>query len=454
MKNVPASVLVVSHLTLLTLLTLLTAAFSACGGSATPAPTAAGAVTFWQDVAPIYNEKCVRCHQEGGIGPFPLNAYTSAKAMAALELTRVTANTMPPYHMVHDGTCGSFHDETTLSDAQKATIKGWVDGGLVEGTPASLTLPPQPALEGAIDVKTPTFAPVAQGTALAANDEYRCFLLDPPNTTDAFLTGYDVTPGQPTIVHHVLTFVVDPLKATKSGQTNAAVMQALDDQSPDRLGWPCFGAAGEGIEVSGVPVTWAPGQGVVSYPDGMGVSVRATDKLIVQVHYNLVDPTSTGRSDSTTVHLKFADHVNRQLGFLLPDPFLNSLGKATPDTLPAGQTDASYTWTMTGQEMGIAGAPSVDLVAVMPHMHGRGLRQTMKLGPAGSLACASHLESWDFHWQEYYFYKTPPVITPNTQIEVTCEYDTSKDTTPVLPGWGTKNEMCLTVLMVAFPASP
>jgi hypothetical protein len=42
---------------------------AACGGGG-GTQTATGAVTFWQDVAPIYNSKCVRCHQEGGIVPW------------------------------------------------------------------------------------------------------------------------------------------------------------------------------------------------------------------------------------------------------------------------------------------------------------------------------------------------------------------------------------------------
>jgi hypothetical protein len=147
-----------------------------------------------------------------------------------------------------------------------------------------------------------------------------------------------------------------------------------------------------------------------------------------------------------------ADSVNRQIGFMLPDPFLASLGKPTPDMLPAGQADAKYTWTLTGQQLGLDADSSVDLLAVMPHMHGRGLRQFVRIGPAGNLACAAHLENWSFHWQEFYFYKTPMAITADTQVQVTCEYDTSADTMPVLPGWGTRNEMCLAVLMVAFPA--
>ncbi len=90
----------------------------------------------------------------------------------------------------------------------------------------------------------------------------------------------------------------------------------------------------------------------------------------------------------------------------------------------------------------------------MPHMHGRGIRQTMRIGPAGDLACASHLENWDFHWQEFYFYKTPAQDHPDDRrCRSPASTTPAPDTAPVLPGWGTRNEMCLTVLMVALPPS-
>ena len=431
-----------------------TLGLGACGGNGSGGgQTATGAVTYWQDVAPIYNSKCVRCHQDGGIAPFRLDDYADAKANADLEKQYTAAGMMPPYFMVHDGSCQAFQDDATLSAGEKATIATWVDGGTVEGTPATLTLTPQPTLPNAVDVTTPLFAPMAQGGALAEFDEYRCFLFDAPIAADSFLTGYAVTPGEPSIVHHVLAFIVDPQATGQGGETNAAIIQALHDASPDRLGWPCFGGAGDGVKVAGVPVTWAPGQGVVEYPSGMGVPLKTTDKLVIQIHYNLADPASAGKTDSTAVHLQFASSVNRQIAFSLPDGFLDTLGNATPDSLAPGQADVSYTWTRTGHDIGLDGIPSVDLVGVMPHMHGRGIRQQMQIGPPGNLACASHLEGWDFHWQEFYFYKTPPTLTPDSQIQVTCEYNTSADTAPVLPGWGTRNEMCLTVLMVALPPS-
>ena len=228
-------------------------------------------MTFWSDVAPIYNNKCVRCHQQGGIAPFRLDNYADAKAYSTLEKARVNQGTMPPYFMVHDGTCQNFQDDITLSDQQKATINAWVDGGTPEGTPTSpLTLPPQPSLPNASDVATPSFMPVPQGGALAEFDEYRCFVMDWPHTGDGFLTGYEVSPGDAAIVHHVIGFVVDPAAMGDGGRTNAAIMQDLQAQSPDRIGWPCFGGAGDGVNPTGLPIAWAPGQGVVTFPDGHG----------------------------------------------------------------------------------------------------------------------------------------------------------------------------------------
>ncbi|MES1172532.1 MAG: hypothetical protein ABUL77_04795 [Bacteroidota bacterium] len=429
---------------------LLVLGLNACGDK--DASTSTGAVTFWKDVAPIYNQKCVRCHQQGGIGPFALDNYADAKTHAATELARVTAGTMPPYFMVHDGSCGSFHDDDALTEKEKNTIAAWVNGAKAEGPPTTLSLPVRPTLANAVDVTTPSFSPVAQGGQLAMFDEYRCFLIDPPTSANGFLTGYDVTPGDATVVHHVIGFIVDPAQEAdgQGGMTNATVMAALDGQSPDRLGWPCFGGAGEGVNATAVPVTWAPGQGVVNYPEGMGVPIRGTDKFVIQMHYNLADLGSAGRTDATTLHLRVAPTVERELAFVIADPFLDSLGNPTPDTLPPQRVMTSYVWTLTGRDIGVS-AGQVDLVGVMPHMHGRGVSQELRLGPAGGLACAARLENWNFHWQEFYFYKTAPKISPTTQIELTCDYNTINDTQPVLPGWGTRNEMCLAVMMIALP---
>jgi hypothetical protein len=124
--------------------------------------------------------------------------------------------------------------------------------------------------------------------------------------------------------------------------------------------------------------------------------------------------------------------------------------KKEPDVLLPRMASVSYTWKKSMAEMGLAMGPSLEVVGVGPHMHERGRASTLRFLKGGSDECMARVEAWNFHWQKLYQYRGPrPMLTPDTELQLTCEYDTSQDQTPVLPGWGTRNEMCLDTLLVA-----
>jgi len=50
-----------------------------------------------------------------------------------------------------------------------------------------------------------------------------------------------------------------------------------------------------------------------------------------------------------------------------------------------------------------------------------------------------------------YFYQAPHDLNASSKIGVSCDYDTSTRTDPVLPGWGTRNEMCLATMYFTAP---
>jgi hypothetical protein len=136
--------------------------------------------------------------------------------------------------------------------------------------------------------------------------------------------------------------------------------------------------------------------------------------------------------------------------FLLQDPFLDTLANPQPDRLAPGMKAATYTWKKTGAALGVPALAGVSLLAVMPHMNLRGTRQQLTLGADGR--CAAEVKQWSFGWQKFYFYKgTPPALAADTPIQMTCSYDTSGDTMPVLPGWGSNSEMCAGIFMFALP---
>ena len=80
-------------------------------------------------------------------------------------------------------------------------------------------------------------------------DDYRCFLLDPKLADPAFVTGIDVVPGRPDVVHHVILFRVGPDEIAEAKAQDADV---------EGQGWTCFGGAGLSSETADNPLESAP----------------------------------------------------------------------------------------------------------------------------------------------------------------------------------------------------
>jgi hypothetical protein len=403
-------------------------------------------------MAPLFAERCVACHQDGGIAPFRLDDYAEAKSHASQIRAATASRTMPPWSATSDGSCQTFSGSLALSDEQIARIGQWVEGGAREGEKQTIAVPERPALGEGLVYETPSFVPEPAGGELAAHDEYRCFMFDSGVTEDTFVTAYEVTPGAPEIVHHsILMFVAPDAPASDGVGTNLERMQALDAESPDRPGWPCFSAAGEGVEPYSNPVVWAPGQGVVEYPAHSGVPLHPQDKVVVQIHYNLADV--HGLEDHTRLELRTApeSEIENVALFPLVDPFLDSIFGSKAEQLAPGQASVKYTWERSIQQIGLSGVPDLTLRGVMPHMHELGHKYQMKLVDGSQETCAVDVPSWDFHWQRMYFYAEPLPLTQHDAVQVTCDYDTSSKSEPVLPGWGTENEMCLATLFVTVP---
>jgi hypothetical protein len=414
---------------------------------------AGAAPTFYQDVGPIFSAKCMGCHQEGGVAPFALNDYAAARARGQQIADYTENRVMPPYSMQTGGACGSFDESRALTLDEIALIGRWGRGERAEGTVTELAVPALPTLEGGTDFSTPEFVPQIDGSELAQFDEYRCFLVDPARDALSFITGYDVLPGNVSIVHHVLGFLVDPTAVTGDGRTNAAVMQALHDADPNpaRDGWTCFGAAGDGVDVEAAPIVWAPGQGVVNYASGVGIPFAPGRQLVLQVHYNLADSSKIGQPDQTRVRMRFEPTVERPAFFLLEDPFLSSIYGGAPAQLAPGQASVKYTWEESGEQMGLPPGAQTQILGIFPHMHQRGRKYTFEVDNGNGFECEGQIDRWDFNWQRHYDYATPLTLDADTRVRVTCDFDTSDAAEPVLPGWSTHNEMCLATLMVAAP---
>ncbi|MSP91515.1 MAG: hypothetical protein EXR79_06900 [Myxococcales bacterium] len=461
------------HLALAGAVTLLVSACNTGPTSATDAgPTgdaASGTPTFSEHIAPLVTKHCRGCHTKGGIAPFAFDDYATTKTWGKPSRKAIEARTMPPWGVDASGACGTWQDARWLTDAEIKTFGAWVDGGMPVGN-AKQTMPvlPKPTTLGAnaIDVPMPiAYTPKPKGTKDAPTDDYRCFRIDPKLTAAKYVTGFEVVPGDPRVVHHVLLFSVAPKAwpATAGGKfpSNDAVMKHLDDLEPDRPGWECFGAAGDDVLVSGLPATWAPGTSAVHYPAGTGVKLEPGEELVMQVHYSMADVDAATVKDLTRVRLELADKVERQVYVVLHDPFIFKLFTGLPqDSLPPGKAKVEYPWQATVKDFNFwipaAAGTTFDLVGVLPHLHkrGRALNLSLQQGEGKPKVCAADVPRWDFDWQQIYFYDKATRIDAETRFHVNCVYDTTDATAPVMAGYGTDNEMCLFALFLAKPASP
>ena len=128
----------------------------------------------------------------------------------------------------------------TLSAQQRATILAWATaGGKIDGParkPAAPKAPEVRAGETLLDLRMPgAYKPSAPK---GVTDDYRCFLLDPNQSADAFVTSARIEPGQPKVVHHVILFRVAAAQVAAAKRLDAATRGPAGRASAERASPP------------------------------------------------------------------------------------------------------------------------------------------------------------------------------------------------------------------------
>jgi len=329
---------------------------------------------------------------------------------------------------------------------------------------------PLRAGERFVTLKMPQpYEPVAPN---GGTDEYRCFLVDPKLTSNAYLTGSQFLPQNTAIVHHAIFFRVD------TGQ--AAAARAVDAGDPGE-GWTCFGDAGIGGDAGWV-AHWAPGANETLLTPGVGYPMPPGSLLVMQVHYNLL--ASAGKpagTDQSSIRLRLTDGAKK----LAP---LDTMKLPAPIELPcaAGESgplcDRAAAVADVGRRFGDDVGSTEDglvqmcdhgtptpgttqhcdrpvreagtIYAVAGHMHllGRSIKIEFNPGTAGARTLLD-IPVYNFDDQAIHPLATPLAVKPGDKLRVTCTHDAGLRkllpqlrTLPpryVVWGDGTSDEMCL-----------
>lgn len=389
------------------------------------AQTPAAAPTFSKDVAPIFYKNCTACHRPGEIAPMSLLTYSAARPYARSIGARVTNGTMPPWHA--DPAHGQFANDRRLTDAEKDVILKWVAAGAPEGN--AKDLPPQPVYPDGWTIGKPDaiFAlqedyPVpASGTI-----DYKYFEVPTNFTEDRWIQAFEVKPGSPSVVHHVIVYARPPRRQPSATAAQAAPSRPQQRREPPFSFAPNMdepddvkanGArqetpndrpapeAGTGSFVGG----FTPGQNVRVFAPGSALRLPAGSTLVFQMHYTANGKATTDRSK---IGFVFADQPPVQetiIGALVNQNF----------TLPAGASNTEVDAEMTLNQ-------NMTLWSLLPHTHVRGRRwQVEATYPDGRKEIILSVPNYDFNWQTDYVFKQPLKLPKGTKLKTLAWYDNS-----------------------------
>ena len=391
-----------------------------------PGSDAPQELTWTADIEPIVAQRCMPCHEQGGVSALPLTSLDDVDSFAPAIEAQVQSGQMPPWHISDGEDCHSFRDSRRLPDDERETLLTWLAGDRAAGvaaaghTPAA-SAPALTRIDAVLDMGA-EYTP--DGTL---NDDYRCFIVDPDLAEDGFLTAYEVHPGERRAVHHIILFTLPTDAAEQAAQD-------LDDQEAG-LGYTCFGGARvtDAQPIGG----WAPGATVVRHPDETGVRLSAGRKLVMQIHYNIRDGLLP---DRTMIDLELEPTVTKEA-------FVYGVAGFTLNLEP-GLEATSATAELNLASLGLPFG--VNVRGVFPHMHelGRSLRVERVRDEAK--ACVVDVPDYDFAWQQFYFYEQPLYLYADDTLRITCTFDTTSRDEVVHWGEGTTDEMCLCGLYVTF----
>jgi len=344
---------------------------------------AAGEVTYSNEIARIFQNRCVECHRPGEIAPFAMTTYDEVLGWGDMIKEVVREQRMPPWHA--DKQHGHFSNDVSLSDQEKNQIYAWVDAGCPEGDKADLPAPRE--YTTGWQMQKPdmvlTMGDKAYDVPATGYVDYEYFTVDPGFTEDMWVQEAEARPGNREVVHHIIVFVKPP-----------------NDRSQG------FGA------LSGFLVATAPGAKPMIAPAGMAKFIPKGSKLVFQMHYT---PNGKATKDLSSVGLKFveASQVKHRLEtksaanpfFSIPphesDYVVDAYKKFRRDTL---------------------------LVSLYPHMHLRGKAfRYSAIYPDGKEEVLLDVPRYDFNWQNTYVLDEPKFLPKGTRLYARAVFDNSEE---------------------------
>jgi len=381
------------------------------------ADTPAKQVTFSKDVAPIFQAKCVDCHQPNSIAPMSLITFQDSRPFAKSIRDRVSAHQMPPWHIDKSVGVQKFKNDMSLSDDQINTIVAWVDQGAVEGNPADMPkLKPLDTSNQWQAVKDgfgpPDLVVKSEEYTMPAvhQDSWWRPMSDIPLTEPRWVRLVEIRPTSVQarkVVHHSIAYLVlanNDVDAVNQGVGSGRAPAGAPDPSDLVNRRPQL-------------MEWAIGKGYDLYPQGTGKLLLPGEKISWDEHIHAVgEDVKAGSEIGIWFYPKGQEPKHRiyLTGFTGIDP---------TKSLDIRPNSVAHT-----EGFSVLKENTV-ITNFQPHFHLRGKAMEVEaILPDGTRQVVSYVGNFNFNWMTNYIYAddAAPAFPKGTIIHVSAWYDNTK----------------------------
>ncbi len=366
------------------------------------------ALTFYQDVQPIFQKKCFTCHQKKK-NNFLFDTYSMTKSKSSMIKFVIEENIMPPWPA--NNSFQSYKHVRSLSEKDKKTLVDWLNGDMLMGKPVKSNY--KIKIENYAGYKSIQFPHIK--VPVSERDTIIPFSIPFVFSNSYMIDRIVFKSKRMADIHHINLFIIENGKTAKE---------------------PSF--------VYG----YVPGIDQEKFSDGLGFSLPKQGSLSGDIH---IPPlTKSIDLDLTILFKEASTNINHTLFFLGSNGVLL-------DDLEQFIIPHDSIMTVTGS-LGIKN--DVYITHIVPHMHllGKSIEvwyeSRVKSGPL------IKIDRWEFNWQNFYEFESPVFVPSSSIIKVKAVYDNTinNEKNPNNPprdvseGWYTSQEM-LAVYMLAYLAN-
>jgi peroxiredoxin len=339
-------------------------------------------LTYVKNIAPMFESKCVDCHEPNGIGPMPFTKYEEIAPFAPMIREMIRTQRMPPWRA--DPSIGHFLGDRSLSAAQIKTLVHWVEAGAPRGTgPDPLAAknhvaPEWPLGKPDLVLDVPAYTIPANGIV----DYQRPYVVNPLKE-GKWLRASTIKVVNRQTVHHILTGYLAEVPGP--------------GQVANESKW--------GVSLGG----YAVGAESFVEPANTGAYIPPGGAIGFQVHY-------------TPFGQQVTEHSQIALYFYKDKPkyvMHNSVVMNANIVIPANKESTQLqAYLDVPKDMMIYGA--------FPHAHYRGASsQFFLVTPDGNKTLLLALPHYDFNWQREYNFVTPVKVPAGSKLLAVYTYDNS-----------------------------